>query len=704
MPDKSSMPVTPHFEPATMIAMIEAINKSQAVIEFSPEGVIQYANENFLMATGYELADIKGKHHSIFVTEEDRESEQYVAFWNALRNGDYRDGQFRFKRVAKDGHFLWLQAVYSPVKNERGEIIKVLKLATDITEQKQKDFYFEAQFDAISKSQSIIEFDAKGMIISANENFLNTMGYRLNEIVGRHHSIFVSENDVRNPAYKQFWKDLTGGQFKSEQYKRIAKSGKEVWIQATYNPIFDVQGQVTGVVKFATDVTLEKMRNADFEGQIDAISKSQAVIEFDLEGHILHANENFLSVMGYTLEEIKGKHHRIFVIPGFERTSHYREFWANLKKGVYEAKKYERIAKNGDSVWIEASYNPIMDLNGKPFKIVKYATDITAQVEQQERFNTLSLVADGTDTSVVITSKEGHIQYVNSGFERTTGYSFEEVEGKIPGQFLQGENTDKVTIDRIRNRIRDKRPIYDEILNYNKSGQAYWISLSINPILDEHGELDRFISVQANITDTKLLALDAKARLEAINNSIMSFEWDSNKDITGVNSLALKALRMKTFEDTKSLRDLRYDSVFTISEQKCLESGDTFEKSISIELDTDTSLHFSITAQPIFDAEGALNKVVVYAADMTARNNIMTMMDSAFKEIHGIACDISSVSDKTNLLALNATIEAARAGDAGKGFSVVASEVKTLAQSSANLSTGISRLVAKMQASMKDVA
>ena len=704
MSDTPYKPETTDLEPATEIAMIEAINKSQAVIEFSPDGIIQYANENFLKATGYELNDIKGKHHNIFVTEEDRNSDQYVAFWNALRSGAYRDGQFRFKRVAKDGSFLWFQAVYSPVKNERGEIIKVLKLATDITEQKQRDIYFEAQFDAISKSQSVIEFDAKGLIISANENFLNTMGYRLDEIVGRHHSIFVSESDVRSPAYRQFWKDLNAGQFKSEQYKRIAKGGKEVWIQATYNPIFDVQGQVSGVVKFATDVTREKIRNADFEGQIDAISKSQAVVEFDLEGHILHANENFLSVMGYTLEEIRGKHHRIFVVPGFENTSLYREFWNNLKQGVYEAKKYERIAKNGRSVWIEASYNPIMDVNGKPFKIVKYATDITEQVQQQERFNTLSLVADGTDTSVVITSKEGHIQYVNSGFERTTGYSFEEVKGKIPGQFLQGTNTDKETIDRIRNRIRDKQPIYDEILNYNKSGQAYWISLSINPILDEHGELDRFISVQANITDTKILALDAKARLEAINNSIMSFEWDRNKNITSVNSLALKALQMKTIDETKSLKDLRYDSVFTHSEQKYLASGDTFEKTIGIKSGTGDTMHFSITAQPIFDAEGALNKVVVYAADMTARNNIMTMMDSAFKEIHGIACDISSVSDKTNLLALNATIEAARAGDAGKGFSVVASEVKTLAQSSANLSTGISRLVAKMQSSMKDVA
>ena len=152
------------------------------------------------------------------------------------------------------------------------------------------------------------------------------------------------------------------------------------------------------------------------------------------------------------------------------------------------------------------------------------------------------------------------------------------------------------------------------------------------------------------------------------------------------------------------LTDLRYDSVFTHSEQKSLGCGDAFEKTIGIKSGTGDTMHFSITAQPIFDAEGALNKVVVYAADMTARNNIMTMMDSAFKEIHGIACDISSVSDKTNLLALNATIEAARAGDAGKGFSVVASEVKTLAQSSANLSTGISRLVAKMQSSMKDVA
>ena len=704
MPDNSLTQATPELDPASVLALINVVDQSQAVIEFSPEGIVQCANDNFLKATGYEFDDIKGKHHRIFVSEDEHESAEYAAFWSDLRSGSYRDGQSRFKRIAKDGSFLWFQAIYSPVKNERGDVVKVLKIASDITEQRQKDIYYEAQLAAISKSQAVIEFDAKGNIITANENFLNTMGYTLDEIKGRHHRIFVSDSDAQSSAYTQFWRDLSAGVFQNKQFKRISKTGKEVWIQATYNPIFDVQGQVTRVVKFATDVTCEKMRNANFEGQVDAISKSQAIIEFDLDGHILHANENFLAVMGYTLDEVRGKHHRIFIVPGFEKSTEYKEFWDRLKQGLYDAKKYERIAKDGTSVWIEASYNPIMDLNGKPFKIVKYATDITEQVNQQERFNTLSLVADGTDSSVLITTKEGLIQYVNSGFERTTGYTFEEAKGRKPGDFLQGKNTDKDTIARIRNKIRDKQPIYEEILNYNKNGQAYWISLAINPILDEHGELDRFISVQANITSTKINALDAKVRLEAINNSIISFEWDREKKLASLNTLALKALQVTTIDEIASQQDLRYDNVFSHSEKQDLENGKAFEKNIDIRISSDKTLHFSITAQPILDAEGALSKVVIYATDMTARSNIMAMMQSAFEQIHGIACDISSVSNKTNLLALNATIEAARAGDAGKGFSVVASEVKTLAKSSANLSTDISELITKMQASMKQLA
>src|SRR5581483_1844015 len=163
------------------------------------------------------------------------------------------------------------------------------------------------------------------------------------------------------------------------EYKRIGKGGKEVWIQASYNPILDMNGKPFKVVKYATDVTQQKLVSADYAGQIAAIQKSQATIEFMMDGTVVSANDNFLKALGYTLDEIKGKHHSMFVDEDYRRSSEYKEFWANLNRGEYQGREYKRIGKGGKEVWIQASYNPILDLNGKPCKVVKYATDVTQQ-------------------------------------------------------------------------------------------------------------------------------------------------------------------------------------------------------------------------------------------------------------------------------------------------------------------------------------
>jgi methyl-accepting chemotaxis protein len=235
--------------------------------------------------------------------------------------------------------------------------------------------------DAINKVQAVIEFSLDGTIQTANENFLNAMGYSLDEIRGQHHSLFVDPAYRQSCEYKMFWEKLGRGNFDAGQYKRIAKGGREVWIQASYNPIFDGSGKPFKVVKFATDITRQKLQNADYEGQIAAISKAQAVIEFSLDGKILVANENFLKTLGYTLEEVKGRHHSVFVDAAYRQSPEYRMFWEKLGRGEYDAGQYKRIAKDGSEIWIQASYNPILDLNGKPCKVVKYATDITASVK-----------------------------------------------------------------------------------------------------------------------------------------------------------------------------------------------------------------------------------------------------------------------------------------------------------------------------------
>lgn len=254
----------------------------------------------------------------------------------------------------------------------------------------------QAQLAAIDKVQAIIEFELDGTILRANDNFLGAMGYTAEEIVGKHHRMFAEPAFAASREYEEFWAKLRRGECQAAEYKRIGKGGKEVWINASYNPIMDSDGKPVKVIKFATDVTEQKLRNADYKGQIDAIGKSQAVIEFTLSGEILNANENFLSTMGYRLEDVRGRHHSMFVQSDYGNSSEYKEFWTALGRGEYQAAEYLRIGKGGKQVWIQASYNPIMDLNGKPFKVVKYATDITGRKNAVEKLSdSLKLLAEG---------------------------------------------------------------------------------------------------------------------------------------------------------------------------------------------------------------------------------------------------------------------------------------------------------------------
>jgi len=252
--------------------------------------------------------------------------------------------------------------------------------ATKAKKKKRDQTNLQARLDAIRRSQGIIEFKNDGTIVDANENFLGPMGYTLDEVKGKHHSVFVDAAYAQSPEYREFWARLNRGEFVAEEFKRFGKGGREVWIQASYNPILDAKGKTIGVVKVATDVTDEKLRNADFEGQIAAINNAQAVIEFNMDGSIIKANDNFLDAMGYTLAEVRGKHHSMFADHGEAESDAYREFWAKLNRGEYIAAEFKRLGKGGREVWLQASYSPILDLNGTPMKVVKYAADVTERV------------------------------------------------------------------------------------------------------------------------------------------------------------------------------------------------------------------------------------------------------------------------------------------------------------------------------------
>jgi methyl-accepting chemotaxis protein len=384
--------------------MTSAINRSMAVIEFDLDGTILDANENFLKTMGYSLAEIKGRHHRMFVAPETADSQAYRDFWARLARGEYDAGQYG--RVSKSGATVWLQASYNPVFNLFGRPVRVVKIASDITAQAQASANFGGQIAAIDKAMAVIEFELDGTIITANANFLATMGYSLEEIRGRHHRMFADPADAAAPQYRDFWARLARGEYDAGQYRRLGKGGREVWLQASYNPIRDTAGRPFKVVKFATDITAQKQANANFEGQIAAIDKAMAVIEFELDGTIRTANANFLAALGYRLDEVKGRHHSIFVPRDEAAAPQYRAFWAKLAQGRYDSGQYRRIAKDGSDVWIQASYNPILDSSGRPFKVVKYATDVTAQTRAMHTIMDASTTIASASNEILAASQD----------------------------------------------------------------------------------------------------------------------------------------------------------------------------------------------------------------------------------------------------------------------------------------------------------
>ena len=381
------------LERQNMRGVLGAIDSAYAYIEFDLAGHVLNANDLFLKTMGYQLTEIKGKHHRLFVDPAYANTPAYAQFWSDLNNGINKTEVF--KRITKEGREVWLQAVYAPVKDDMGRVVKVIKIATDVTAEKLKNADFQGQIAAVGKAQAVIEFNLDGTVITANDNFLNALGYTLAEIKGQHHSLFVDPAFRASAEYKQFWRDLNDGKYQAAEYKRIGKGGKEVWIQASYNPIMDLNGKPFKVVKFATDISAAKVDSINNQRQIAESNRTQAVIEFTNEGICLSANDNFCGAMGYRLEEVKGKHHSTFVEQAYRESADYKQFWRDLNDGKFQTAEFKRIGKGGKEVWLQATYNPMFDINGRVNRVVKFATDISARkVAEAKLVTTIQTVSD----------------------------------------------------------------------------------------------------------------------------------------------------------------------------------------------------------------------------------------------------------------------------------------------------------------------
>ncbi|MDM9623270.1 PAS domain-containing methyl-accepting chemotaxis protein [Rhizobium sp. S96] len=445
-----------------------------------------------------------------------------------------------------------------------------------------------AVLEAIGRSQAMIEFDLSGKILSANDNFCKAVGYERSEIIGQHHSMFVLPQEANSPDYRAFWARLAQGEFDQCQYRRLAKSGEEIWIEASYNPVFR-WGKPYKVVKIATDITAAKRKGAEAEGKLEALSRAQAMIEFTPDGYILDANENFLAALGYEAQEIVGKHHSMFCDGDYARSQEYRTFWEALRRGQYSTGQFLRFGKNGKRISIQASYNPILDDKGNVFKVVKFALDVTDRMHAVEELG--AALERLSECNIRIT-----------------------LDHPFVGEF-----------ERLR-------------VDFNKSIGEFQKTL-VN-VLGQTGDLTR--SSQEVREAAELLGERSRNQATALEETSATL-----REITAtVNAATADAL--ETRQLVQSTRTSTAGSIKVVQ--------DTIEA--------------------------------------------MQRIEAASLEISQIIGVIDGIAFQTNLLALNAGVEAARAGDAGKGFAVVAQEVRELAQRSAKAAKEIKDLITKSGATV----
>lgn len=658
-------------EVADLRVRAEITNLTSIVSESDLKGDILSINEKFIEVSKYSREELIGKPHNT-TRHPDMPKETFKAMWATIGRGKIFRGVI--KNRAKDGTPYYVDAVIAPVLGENGKPQKYIGVRYDITAAEIERHNQKGVLAAINETYAYIEFDTQGIVLSANGNFLQLMGYQAAEVVGQHHRRFVDPAHAASPAYATFWSELNAGKSQNDIFKRITKTGHEVWIQAVYAPVKDEMGRVFKVVKIATDVTAAKLRNADIQGQMAAIGKTQAVVEFSLDGTILEANENFLSLTGYSLEELKGRNHNVVVDPASPEATEHKQFWRELGEGKVQTGEYKRLGKGGKVVWLQGSYNPILDLNGKPFKVVQVSANTTGRKRSEDA---LSMVQ-----AIIEFALDGSILSANENFLKTIGYSLEEIKGRHHSMFVEPAFRETAEYRQFWRDLNDGKFQSGDYKRVGKGGREIWLQAIYNPIFDGDGKAVKVVKNASDITSRKVAEQALKVTINAVNENAQALA-SSSEELTAVSQQM-----SSNSEETATQSNV----VAAASEQV----------SKNVATVATSAEEMSAVAKEIAKNATEAAKVATQAVKVASdTNKTVAKLGESSTEIGKVIKVITSIAQQTNLLALNATIEAARAGEAGKGFAVVANEVKELAKQTATATEDISGKIEAIQSDTK---
>lgn len=673
---------------------IHAINQTNAVAEFDLDGNFLKVNSHYLHLTGFAESEFIGNHHRMVVPEAEVSDPAYFENWARLKQGEAMEGEYRL--LKRSGEISWVRGSFNPIFGLEGEPLKIISVAVDITAQKKMEMQIKEQLEhmaaqeeelrqnmeemqatheemqatheemdrnqvemsgilsSIDKSMAMIEYDLEGKILSANTSFLSLTGYEFSEIEGSHHSVFLPEDEREDAKTQQFWDALLQGGYQQGNYKRLGKDGQEIWLNAVYNPIPGRDGLPYKIVQFATDITKRMQSSLDFEGQLNAINKSFLMAVFDMDHKLIRANQLFLDLTGYSKMTLMGQSHSQLLTSEDREAESSSQLWDRLAAGEFVNGEFRVLTGAGETKWVRGSYNPILDLNGEPFKVVWVSVEISEEKEMASRIqNQLGQMAEQEEElrnsfdemqqtkelleqrelemsgqlhaidstlATIEYSPQGEIQAVNDIFLDITKYASEELVGKQHSVFVSEDRAESLEYKQAWRNLQKGISHSGEWKYRTSEGADIWMFSTVTPVLGRDGKPFKVIELATEITDRKLMNVDFEGQVTAINRANAVAEFSLEGQLMEANDSFLKMVR----DEMKNLRHKAYRD-FLPDEKKGeaasiwdkLASGNYVEGEYEWATDRELPLWVKGTFNPILDLDGKPFKIVLIANDIT---------------------------------------------------------------------------------------